>query len=414
MSKRCITALILILALPLLTAGAFGFDSSDFIRRTDQEWIYSGALSNSRVQRVRISAVGDLMVHARQAEDALRRGSGDGYNFDHAFSYIRRQFFHSDIVIGNLETTLAGPEVGFMDYPLFSAPDEFAEALQRAGFNLLSTANNHSLDHGEEALRRTIEVLNSLGIVQVGTYISQEARDNITIIEQSGITFAFLSYTYSTNGIPLPSPYMVNRLDESLFMADIRRARGLADFVIVLPHMGTEYESFTRPRYREVVMSMFRAGADIVLASHPHVVQPAEFVTIIDEDGNERLGFVAYSMGNFISGQRTRPTDAGVIFHLYFERVGDQRPVLAGVSYTPTWVRFHRNGTSLDIAVLSVYDTLTAALWGRDTGLSQNDLNRVRAVQTETTRTISGTAIPIDAIAPEYFIDMGFRHRHIH
>ena len=393
-------AAALFIGMALFGATVFGFDSWDFVRPVDMDLIHTGA----DVQSVKISVVGDLMLHARQVEDALRRGGGEVYDFNHSLSYIRRHFVHSDIVVGNLETTLAGPDIGFMDYPLFSAPDEFAHALRNAGFTLLTTANNHSLDHGEAALLRTIGTLRDLGITQVGTYATPADRDNITIIEKNGMTFAFLAYTYSTNGMAIPRPYMVNMLDEILFTDDIRRARDLADFVIVLPHMGTEYETFTRPRYREVAMAMLQAGADAVLASHPHVLQPTELVTVTNPDGTRRTGFIAFSMGNFISGQRVRPREAGVIFHLYFERVGSAAPTMSAVSYTPTWVRFHRHGTSLDIAVLSVYDTLTTAFWGGDTGLSQGDLARVREVQAESTLTISGTEVPIEALAPEYFI----------
>lgn len=395
-------AAILVLTLNMLIGSSFS--AADFARPTNEEWIYGGGLVSSQVRRVKLSAVGDLMVHSRQSEDALRKGGGGGvYNYDYSFSYIKRHFAQSGIVVGNLETVLNNE---FRDFPLFSVTDEFAHALKNAGFTMLTTANNHSLDRGLNGLLRTLDVLDELEITAFGTYRTQEDRDNILIVEENGITFAFLSYSYSTNGIAIPGGrnYLINLLDESLYTADIRRARALnPDFIIVMPHWGHEYESHVRRDIRNIAANMFRAGADIILGHHPHVVQPAEFVTVVDDDGTERTGFVAYSMANFISGQRTTPRDAGVIFNLYFERVGNEKPTLAAVSYIPTWVKWRQDGV-FNIAVMSVYDILTAHMWGGDTGLSQADINRVRNVQVETTRTITGTAVPVESIAPEYFI----------
>jgi len=356
-----------------------------------------------KTQKVKISAVGDLMVHKKQYEDALQRGGGEVCDFNNSFSYIKRYFADSDIVAGNLETTLAGQHVGFNSYPCFSVPDEFAYALKNAGFNLLSTANNHCMDRGKDALLRTIETLRNLGIEHIGTYTSLEKGNKITVIEKNGISFAFLAYTYSTNGIEVPNG-MVNILDENLYVSDIKEARNLGvDFVIVLPHMGNEYETYPQQQFKDIVDKMFKAGADIVLASHPHVIQPAKFVKVTDEDGNIRQCFVAYSMGNFISGQREWARDAGVIFNLYFEKTGNERAVMTGVSYIPTWVRFYKNGV-LDIAVLPVYDALNIELVGGDIDLSSEDRNRIQAVQHETTKLISGVTIPIKDIKAEYFI----------
>ena len=354
------------------------------------------------VQQVKITAVGDLMVHIEQYEDALKRG-GEVCDFSHNFSQIEMYFRDSDIVIGNFETTLAGKDVGFKDYPRFSVPDEFATALKNAGFNLLTTANNHSMDSGAEALLRTSKVLRGLGIGQIGTYASQAERDEIKIIEKGGISFAFLAYTFSTNQIHPPKPYMVNMLCEDLYKGDIARAREQqgADFVIVLAHLGNEYETYPSPQHINTVMAMFEAGADIILCSHPHVVAPAKYVDITNNDGSTRRGFVVYSLGNFISGQREWARDAGAVFNFYFEKAGDAPPVLADVSFIPTWVRFHKNG-EFDIAVLSVYDVLRTEFWGGETGLSKSDLERVRTVQRETTKIITGTSIPEDNIEVEY------------
>ena len=168
-------------------------------------------------------------------------------------------------------------------------------------------------------------------------------------------------------------------MNESVIRADIARASAVADFVIVMPHMGYEYELTVHPHIQDWVMMMLSAGADIVVAGHPHVVQPMGFVDVLCSDtGNMRKGFVAYCLGNFISSQRIPPTDAGVMLNLYFERVGDAAPMLAGASYVPTWVKFTDAAGNTDIRVLPIMETLQAVDAGEDLGLRQADIVRMR------------------------------------
>jgi len=315
----------------------------------------------------RLSFVGDLMLHQPQAD------FGD---FKHGFSAIRPILQSADLTIGNLETVLGG---GFSCFPLFSAPDEFATALQHAGFNILTTANNHALDQGKQGLLRTIDTLQNLGITPIGTHRSQAERDNITIKEAGGFTFAFLAYSFASNQpIPHGHEYLLNILNRDKIQADIAAARQLADFIIILPHMGYEYETTPRDNIKAWANLMLTAGADIVVASHPHVLQPMGFVDIIE--GNQtRRGFVAYSLGNFISSQRIPPTDEGIILHLYFGRVGGM-PTLLDYSYTRTWVKFQDATGQPDIIILPVEETIAAIQRGENKNLRQADIIRLMEV----------------------------------
>ena len=330
--------------------------------------------------QVRLTFTGDIMLHQAQMDAAFKTGQHD---FDRSFSAVRPFLQEADLTIGNLETVLAGH---FMDdnsgiFPLFSAPDEFGRALKNAGFDLLSTANNHALDQGVEGLLRNLDFLQEIGIDSFGTYRSIQERDTVLVREVQGIRFAFLSYTFSTNGRPVPAgrEYLVNIINENLIRADIARARQLADFVIVMPHMGYEYEPVVRESIQNWAMMMLEAGADIVVAGHPHVVQPMGFVDIVDSaTGDVRRGFVAYCLGNFISSQRKPHTDAGVMLNLYFERTGNAPPTFAAVSYTPTWVKFTDSLGNPDIIVLPIAETLRAVDAGEDMGLRQVDIARMR------------------------------------
>ena len=348
-------------------------DATEFLGPAIEETTSYKVIVGTRSKRpdyVRLTFTGDLMLHEPQMS----------VDFDHTFSKVRPHLESADLAIGNLETVLNG---FFSDFPLFSAPDEFAYAIKNAGFDLLSTANNHALDQGVEGLLRNLDFLEEIGIASFGTYRNREARDNILVKEVEGIRFAFLAYTFSTNNHPIPQgrDYLVNLMNENLIKADIARAREISDFVIVMPHMGVEYELFVRQEFKDWAMMMLEAGADIVIAGHPHVVQSMGFVQIVDSlTGESRRGFVAYCLGNFVSSQRIIPREAGVMLDLYFKWDEMGKPFLAEVSYIQTWVKFYNSFGHRDIIILPVAETLRAIDAGIDMGLRQVDINRMRDV----------------------------------
>ena len=277
---------------------------------------------------VTLTFAGDIMLHEPQTRVC----------FDHSLRLVSPILQSADIAIGNLETVFGG---FFSDFPLFSAPDAFGHALKNAGFDLLSTANNHSLDQGVDGLVRNLDFLESIGIGTFGTYRNQSERDSTLVVEAGGIRFAFLAYTFGTNNQPIPPgrDYLVNLLDINLIRRDVARARELADFVIIMPHMGFEYETFVRPEIKEAAMLMLEAGADIIVAGHPHVLQPMGFAEVHDPiTGESRRGFVAYCLGNFISSQTYPGTDTGVLLNLYFS-IESGKPTLTGKSTIPIRTR---------------------------------------------------------------------------
>jgi len=358
-----------------------------------------------RTVKVKISVVGDLMVHTDQLTDAASKAQApDEYDFSGEFEYISKYIKSADYAIGNLETVLGGKDAVYSDYPMFNSPDEYAQAIKDAGFDFLTTANNHCNDRGESGILRTINALDGLGIDHTGTYASQESRDTIFIKNIKGIRFAILSYTYGTNGLPLADgkPYLANVLSEELVKKDIESAKALnPDFIIVLAHMGDEYAPAPSDTVTAYFKMMFEAGADIILASHPHVLQKTEYYDITDPDGTTRHCFAAYSLGNFLSSQRTEPRDAGAILNLYFEKTENEKAVLKDVSFIPTWVKFYDAQSRLDISVVSVYDELTGAPAPE---LRSADFNRIERVQTETTDTLAGEPTAPENAKAEYII----------
>lgn len=285
---------------------------------------------------ITISVVGDLMCHSPQFEYA--KVASDSFDFSPTFSEIKKYFDSSDLTLGNLETVTAGKKLQYSGYPYFNSPYSYVKALKETGINFLFTSNNHCMDRGEVGILKTLENLRQNEINTTGTFSSQSGRDSIPIISVKGIRIALLAYTYGINGNYLPKEkhYLVNQISDSLVHHDIQKAKSNeVDVVVVYFHFGEEYQREPNKLQRNAVDNAKKAGADIILASHPHVLQPVEF---FKSEGKLDSGIVAYSLGNFVSNQRWRYSDAGTI--LQFQIKKDENDILhmQNVSVIPTWV----------------------------------------------------------------------------
>lgn len=349
-----------------------------------------------------LAVTGDIMVHSYQYEEAYDQSTGK-YDFMHNFTDMKKYFDSADYSIGNFETVLAGEDVGISDYPCFNTPDSFLDSLEYSGIDFVTTANNHCMDKGTDGLLRTIDKLDEYGFDHTGTYKDEESRNEVFVKDINGITFAFLSYTYGTNGIPVKNPWNVNILDEELIKSDIEKAKELnPDFIVVLPHMGVEYEIYPREEFKEWADFMFNCGADIILASHPHVLQPMEVREITKDDGSTRNGFIIYSLGNFISSQTTPPRNAGIIINLDFEKKGIEKAELTKVSFIPVWTQF-RNAQNINhFMVRSVYEMLTLPQNEMYNTLRQKDIARLKDIHKETTSMYLNRDVPLEEIQDEY------------
>jgi poly-gamma-glutamate synthesis protein (capsule biosynthesis protein) len=287
---------------------------------------------------ITISAVGDLMCHSTQFQFA--ETGVDTFNFNPDYRVVKTYLSSSDFTFGNLETVTAGKDKKYSGYPLFNSPDEYVTALKNAGFDLLSTANNHALDRGEYGVLRTIKVLKENGINYNGTFITQKDRDSLRIFDIKGIRVAFLAYSYGTNGniVPKGKPYLINKIDLNLIQKDIRKARmENVDVVLVHFHLGTEYQREPDKYQKSVVDSTIKYGADIIIGGHPHVIEPMKMFKT--NDSSLDSGLVAYSLGNFFSNQRWRYSDAGVILNFSITKnFSSGKVYISKVNYVPTWL----------------------------------------------------------------------------
>ena len=287
-----------------------------------------------------LTAIGDIMCHNTQYLDAYNDETGE-YDFSYVFDDISLYTKTADICVGNLETTFAGEDVGYSSYPTFNTPDSLAYELKDIGVDVLSTAGNHALDKGFNGLSRTIDVLNDADISHLGTYKSKEEQDKTLIKYVKGIKIAFVNFTYGTNGIPIPSdkPYCVNLIDENLMKEQIDRAKEEEpNIIIACMHWGTEYKTTPSSTQEQLADFLFKNGVDIILGTHPHVLEPMEKRTVTLDDGSTKDGFVIYSLGNFIADQNAEYTRDSIILNIDITKHTDGKITIDNYEYVPIYM----------------------------------------------------------------------------
>ena len=265
--------------------------------------------STASSQTIRLTFVGDAMQHGPQIRAA--RTTDGTYDYSACFTHLAGDIADADFAVVNLECPLGGKP--YSGYPNFSAPDEFATALRDAGFDFFATANNHCLDRRDAGLKRTIRRLDELKMPHAGTYLNAAARDTLCpqMVDVNGIRMAMMSYTYGTNGIGVQGKVVVDYINRDRIAADIARARQLqADVICVCMHWGIEYKMLPVEAQRSLADFLVEQGVDLIIGSHPHVVEPME---IRHSDKWNKDVLVVYSLGNFISNQNGTDSRGGAL-----------------------------------------------------------------------------------------------------
>jgi len=266
-------------------------------------------------QEIRLLFAGDAMQHRRQIDNAFRNGE---YDYSSYFRYLKDDISRVDLAIVNLEGPLGGKP--YKGYPQFSLPDAFAVALKDAGFSVFLTANNHAVDCYSKGISRTIDVLDSLGVYHTGTFKNDLEREQNypLIVEKNGIRMAFLNYTFDTNGITPEAPYIVNIIDTALIKEDVDKAfLAHPDVVIAVMHWGQEYQLTPNKAQKELAQFLINQGVDLIIGSHPHVVEPSQIYT---DPILKSAHLVVYSLGNFVSGMSAVNTDGGQMVEVTLEK----------------------------------------------------------------------------------------------
>lgn len=287
--------------------------------------------------------VGDCLIHSSVYSDA--RTSNGGYDFKKMLENVKPLIKQYDLAYYNQETILGGKELGLSTYPQFNSPYEVGDAFLDAGFNMVSLANNHSMDRGTQALDNSIQYWKKQkDVYWAGTYSSFEERDTAKIGEKNGIKYAMLSYTTVDNGLPAPKgqEYYVNAYSDELAKADIERVRDKVDVVMVAMHWGTEYnEGGIDEEQTRIAKYLSDLGVDIIIGAHPHVIEPIEYVG---------KTLVIYSLGNFLSGQINVENITGLMVGLNINKtvkdgkttidISDITAEFVYTDFTPSYTNF--------------------------------------------------------------------------
>jgi poly-gamma-glutamate capsule biosynthesis protein CapA/YwtB (metallophosphatase superfamily) len=294
-----------------------------------------GKIITPDTTKLKLVFIGDVMGHMPVVYsawvDSLNR-----YDFNPIYEYVASYITKADVAIANLEVPLAGKP--YSGYPQFSSPNELGESLKNNGIDVAILANNHALDRGKKGLLHTLKILDSLEIQHTGIFrdTSERRKKYPLFLTVNKIKLAFLNYTFSTNGIKAEKPVIVNYLDTSVIKKDIEQChKHKADFIIVNLHWGIEYDRFSNKEQHIIANCIARNGAHAIVGSHPHVVQPFALIYPFKQDSSLKVP-VQFSIGNFISNQRDRYRDGGIIFELNIFKTGTKSEISTG--FLPVWV----------------------------------------------------------------------------
>lgn len=368
--------LVLLLILTLVCALSFIGCSDKKNNSTSKESTTTVENKTYEPTNLTLTAVGDVMAHSPQLK-AQYDSSTDTYSFDNNFQYIKKYIEDSDLSIANLETTLAGKEATYSSYPTFNTPDALATALKFSGFDIISTINNHAFDKGTLGFERTLSILESLDFDTVGT--RNNIEDNNYIIKKvNGINLGITSYSYGDvkdsnkylNGIKISEEcedkanVFSSTNVESAFSTINDTLSNLkdTDMQLVILHWGNEYQRTPSDFQVKLAQKLSNAGVDIIIGSHPHVVQPVEM--IYSSDGEHKT-LVVYSLGNLISNQRkdilgNSYTEDGLIVTVDISKdKSEEDAYISNVTCIPTWVNKYNSGYKVVYEVIPIEDKAT-------------------------------------------------------
>ncbi|MEE0108088.1 MAG: CapA family protein [Merdibacter sp.] len=310
-------------------------------------------------REVSFLAAGDNLIHGLIYYSG---DQGDGsYSFDRMYERVSDEISSADIAYLNQETICGGTQLGLQSYPTFNSPYEILDSVAAAGFDWISTSSNHSMDVGEEGILSQLSHLEELPqLIQTGTNASADEAKEYKVIEKNGVKIGLLSYTYGLNGFALPDgkEYLVNLIDEDRIREDMKELNQISDVQVVSMHWGVEYQFEENEEQRALAQLLSDEGADVIIGTHPHVLQPMEVLK--GEEGNETL--VMYSLGNFVSAQDVNSRMLGgmakwtLVYH-----PSDKSVSFKNICFEPTVMYFDPSGTDVQVYPLSEYTDDTGA-----------------------------------------------------
>lgn len=359
---RKVTGLVLVIVLILMCIGCGNQTSTVVNVEEEQEPVV--------VEKyIDIVAIGDNLLHMPVVNSG-RKDDGT-YEYSHLFEKLQPMIKDADVAVIGQETIFGGKEKGYSGYPMFNSPSDMGVSLVNEGFDVVLHASNHVMDKGTNGIRNTINFWKDYPEVTVlGIHETEEESKEIDIIEKEGAKIALLNYTYSTNGITVPADeyYMVEQINEENIENDVKYAEDNADFTIAFMHWGTEYQTSPDENQKALAKRMCEWGVDLIIGSHPHVIEPAEWIE--SENGNKM--FVYYSLGNYVSRQLNAINLLGGAANVTL-KVDDSGVSLVKNEFMPVVTHYDVTHTKFSVYPLKDYnDELASAhgLNGRDGKIS--------------------------------------------
>ncbi len=371
MTKKGSALIVLLIAVMIAFTSCGG--GSDSKESSEKE-------TKPKTVKLSILCAGDVMAHVPNISSALQ--SDGSYDFNDNYEYVDDYISKADLALCNMETTFKGGTPS--GYPLFNAPDSLAEAVKNAGFDVAFTSNNHMMDTGYDGMQRTLKVLRDEGLETVGSRLAGEKK-RYTVVKVKGISVGLVSYTYETtqtagdtvsingNNISEDSAELINSFNyNDLESEDYDRIRedidgcrkDGADIVICYMHWGNEYEQSPNDDQEDMAQEIVNMGADVIFASHPHVLQEIDVLT--SDKGGQKVP-VFYSLGNYISNQRTETlsnkyTENGAMATVDLTVRADNGKIQSeSVRVLPTWVDKYTGGSgSLEYRIIPLDDSLSS------------------------------------------------------
>ena len=323
------------------------------------------------VSKVSFAAVGDNIIYQAGFTDARNRANDQypEYNFTPIYENILPEIQAADLAYINQETLMSGAEYGYSDYPQFNCPQHLGHQLEEMGFDIVNIANNHMLDMTTKGLLDTIEFWRTKNVTLLGGYENEEVYNTPIVVEKNGISMVFLSYTYSANGFQPSANYdvVVPFIDEDQIKEDIRRVKDAGDTLIVSVHWGNENQFEPTAEQRELAQMMCDEGVDVIIGTHPHVIQPVEWLT--SSDGNKTL--CIYSLGDLVAVMMKASNMLGGLCTFDIVKTGDE-VTIENVVFNPVVHHFGPSYYNGKLYYLSDFTDELASTFAKVYGINAN------------------------------------------
>ncbi|MBQ1258279.1 MAG: CapA family protein [Clostridia bacterium] len=345
-------------------------------------------LPDRSLKSATIRFAGDFVIHEpifKSAERLARSGnSAHDYDFAPMLDPIRAAMRNADFTVTNIDGCLGKKDLEkyrYSGYPAFVTPHHILYALKDASVDMLTLANNHMLDIWYSGLMNTIDNAESFGFHYIGASRTQEERNTPVILEVNGIRIGFLNYTKDLNSMDRQASldkramqFAVHAIKNSDCMADAKRLKEAgADVIVCYMHWGTEYEPEPDQNQKAYAEKLVEAGVDVIVGGHPHVVQRAEWLRGVNQFGETQETLCLYSLGNFLSFQRSRYRDGGIIFEFTVREQADGSFRIVEPGYLPTWVWVTGAREKYDFKVLNIADFIE----NRPEGMTDKDFQQM-------------------------------------